>query len=208
MDPRKIVTDAYDKIAETYDDWAPRVRIEERIRYTQVIIDALPQGSTVLELGCGAGGVTSQQLASGFTLTGVDISARQIMLARQRIPHATFIQADMTTLTFPPSSFDGIVAFYSIIHVPREEQPRLLDTIATWLRPGGIFVATLGARSVQAEYEPNWLGAPMYWSSYDTDTNRRMMAATGLRIVEANEEVADEDGELVTFLWVVARKES
>jgi SAM-dependent methyltransferase len=184
------------------------VRIEERIRYTQVIVDALPQGSTVLELGCGAGGVTSQRLAAGFTLTGVDISARQIMLARQRIPHATFMQADMTTLIFPPSSFDGIVAFYSIIHVPREEQPRLLDTIATWLRPGGIFVATLGARSVQAEYEPNWLGAPMYWSSYDTDTNRRMMAATGLRIVEANEEVADEDGELVTFLWVVARKES
>ena len=41
--------------------------------------------------------------------------------------------ADMTTLTFPPSTFNAVVAFYSIIHLPRSEQRSLLTQIHGWL---------------------------------------------------------------------------
>jgi hypothetical protein len=90
--------------------------------------------------------------------------------------------------------------------VPRGEQPGLLAKIARWLRPGGLVVATLGARSTERGYEEDWLGAPMYWSHFDAATNRRLVEEAGLVIESATLETADEDGAPVTFLWVVARK--
>ncbi len=112
----------------------------------------------------------------------------------------------MTELEIEPASFDAVVAFFSIIHVPREEQPELLAQIARWLRPGGLFVATMGARATENGYEEDWLGAPMYWSHFDAATNRRLVEEAGLVIESAELETADEDGLPVAFLWVVARK--
>lgn len=112
----------------------------------------------------------------------------------------------MARLGFAPSSFDAVAAFYSLIHVPRGEQPALLAQIAGWLRPGGWLLATMGAHDVEASYEEDWLGAPMYWSSHDAATNRRLVEEAGLHLVEASEETALEFGQPVTFLWVVARK--
>jgi hypothetical protein len=100
------------------------------------------------------------------------------------------------------------VAFFSTIHVPREEQPGLLAKIARWLRPGGLFVATMGARSTENGYEEDWLGAPMYWSHFDAETNQRLVEEAGLITESATLETADEDGAPVTFLWVVAHKPS
>ena len=81
-----------------------------------------------------------------------------------------------------------------------------MHDIATWLRPGGLLVATMGAGSTAASVEPDWLGVPMYFSHFDGTTNRRLVEDAGLRIISAREETADEDGVPVTFLWVVARK--
>jgi len=206
LDPKRIVADGYDAIAVEHKAWAGRVRVEERAKYTAVLLAELPAGAEVLELGCGIGVPTTRRLAERFSVTGVDISARQIQLARQNVPAARFIHGDMTDLHFSPASFDGVAAFYSLIHVPREEQPGLLRDVATWLRPGGFFVATLSVHSIEASYKKDWLGAPMYWSSFDSATNVRLVEEAGLEIVSAQEETADEFGQPVTFLWVAARK--
>ena len=112
----------------------------------------------------------------------------------------------MTALSFPPASFDAVVAFYSIIHVPREEQPGLFRDIAGCLKSGGLFLAALGAADVVEDVQPDWMGAPMYWSHFDGPTNQRLVQEAGLHIVRATEETAPEDGVPITFLWVVARK--
>jgi SAM-dependent methyltransferase len=169
-------------------------------------LDALLPGTRVLELGCGVGVPTTQRLAQRFAVTGVDISAQHIALARRNVPAATCIQADMAALDFPPAGFDAVAACYSIIHVPREEHAALLHDIATWLRPGGLLVAAMGAGSTEAAIEQDWLGVPMFFSHFDGATNRRLVEDAGLRIISAREETADEDGVPVTFLWVVARK--
>ena len=135
MKPKKIVENGYDHIAEEHEKWTQDVRIEERAKYTAVLLENLPKGAKVLELGCGSGIPTTQELAEKFTVTGVDISARQIALAKQRIPQGNFVHADMTALTFPKNSFDAVIAFYSIIHVPRQEHAELLRKIKSWLRP-------------------------------------------------------------------------
>jgi SAM-dependent methyltransferase len=204
--PKRIVSEGYDAVAERYLCWSAGIPDAARTRYTQALLDGLEQGARVLELGCGAGVPTTRALAAKFAVIGVDISARQIELARTTIPDATFFQADMTALDFPLASFDGVCAFFSLIHVPREEQPPLLAHIASWLRPGGLFVATMGVRDTDGDVEDDWLGAPMYFSHYDAATNRALVEQAGLRLVSANEETQEEDGQPVIFLWVVARR--
>lgn len=206
LDPKQVVEEGYDRIAERHLEWAQSVRTEERARYAAVLLDGLPPGAEVLDLGCGAGLPTALTLAERFRVTGVDISAQQIALARQNVPGARFVQADMTQLDFPPASFDGIAAFYSIIHVPRREQARLFQDIATWLCPGGLLVVAMSVYSAQADFAEDFLGAPMYWSGFDGQTNRHLVEEAGLHIVSAREEEAEEFGDPVRFLWIIAQK--
>lgn len=205
-DPKRLVADGYDRIAERHAEWAAGVRTAERARYTARIIGALPRSAAVLDLGCGTGGPTTRSLAKHFRLTGVDISARSIKLARRNVPAAEFLVADMTEVQFPSQSFDAVVAFYSIIHVPREEQAPLFSHIAHWLRPGGLFLGTLTSGGEATDYEPDWLGVSMFWSGFDPATARSLIEAAGLRINSATIDTADEFGDPISFLWVEAQR--
>lgn len=206
MDPKRIVEQGYDIIADRYAAWAAGARTHERERYMAVLEDALPPGAAVLDLGCGTGVPVARRLSERFAVTGVDLSSQHVEMARRNVPAAAFMQADMTALAFTPGSFDAITAFYSITHVPRDEHAALLRSIVSWLRSGGLFVAALGHRTTVGEVEDDWLGVPMYFSHFDSAANRRLVEDTGLQIVSARAETADEDGVPVTFLWIVARK--
>lgn len=204
-DPRLIVRQGYDAMAETYAAWAATVRIVERERYTRVLLDRVPEGAAVLELGCGAGAPTTRHLAQRFALTGVDLSARQIALARANVPTATCVQADIVALSFPPASFAAVAAFYTITHIPRDKHAALFATIHQWLQPGGLLVASLSSGGGAGDVE-DWLGVPMYFSGWGRATNLRLLADAGFEIVSARDETDEEFGRPTTFLWVVARK--
>jgi SAM-dependent methyltransferase len=208
-DPREIVARGYDAAAVEYGQWAARNVIDPaRTIYQERFCGLLLQNSAVLELGCGGGGPTTERLAQRFALTGIDISSTQVRLARERVSLATFRQADMTHATFAPSSFDGIAAFYSLIHLPYGELPAMLVRVAAWLRPGGVFVASLSGRDESGEhFADDWLaGSPMYWSGYGLAETRRFIEEAGLTILEANVETNIEDGQPAPFLWVIASK--
>jgi SAM-dependent methyltransferase len=207
-DPKQIVAAGYDAIAERYAAWASTVRIAEREYYTRLLLDRLPEGARVLELGCGAGEPTTRRLAARFAVTGVDISVRQIDLARRNVPGASFLREDMTALSLPPASFAAVTAFYAITHVPREEHAALFTSIATWLAPGGLFVASLSSRGTAGMVEEDWLGAPTWFSGHDEATNLALLADAGLVVDQARPETDEEFGRPTTFLWVVARKPS
>src|SRR5438270_356408 len=117
MDPKQIVAQGYDAIAGRHAEWASHTRTDERERYTAILLNALPPGARVLELGCGVGVPTTRQLTHRFAVTGVDISAQHIALARRNVPAATFVQADMAALDFPPASFDAVAAVERVPHV-------------------------------------------------------------------------------------------
>jgi SAM-dependent methyltransferase len=206
LDPKRVVEAGYDRIAERYSEWTGETLIDERARFVALLFERLAAGASILELGCATGVPTTRELVKRFAVTGVDISARSIALAKQQVPEATFKHADMTQLNFPSASFDAVIAFYSITHVPREEHAQLLQDIATWLRPGGLFVASLGAGDDPGGIEDDWLGAPMYFSAFDSATNRRLVQEAGMELIVADDITGDEDGVPVTFLWVVATK--
>ena len=204
-DPRKTtVAEGYDALGEDYAAWAAGV-LDARDRMLQSFSVRLQPGSRVLDLGCGSGLPATSVLALRFTVTGVDISAGQLEAARRNVPAATFIQADMAGIDFPAGSFDGVTAFYSILHVPREEHGDLLGRVAHWLVPGGLLLATLGSAD-SPDWTGEWLGHPMFFSNHDAETNRRLVAAAGFELlVDEVIETVEPEGP-VPFLWVLARR--
>jgi len=122
-EPKQIVADGYDAIAETYRDWT-EADSWPRLEWLALLEAELPGGSEVLELGCGAGVPVTRALAEQHRVTGVDISARQIELARENVPGATFVQGDALAVGLP--QVDAVVSLYMSGHVPRGEQPELL----------------------------------------------------------------------------------
>ena len=206
MDPKRIVEVGYDRIAERYAAWTGETLADERERFISACCGLAACRRRHPRAGVCDGRADDRDLVKRFSVTGVDISARHIALAKARVPEATFTQADITQLVLPPASFDAVIAFYTITHVPRDEHAPLLRNIARWLRPGGIFVASMGAGDDPGTVEDDWLGAPMYFSAFDAATNRRLVQDAGLELLTAEEIIRNEDGVPVTFLWVVARK--
>ncbi len=205
IDPRRIVANGYDKIALRFQEWGANLRIEERDRYIQVLLDHATRGMPLLDLGCGNGLPFTKQLAERYRVTAVDISPVQAKLAARNVPRAQVICGDMSNMHFPPESFDAISAFYSLIHLPREELGDFLGRMTRWLRPNGLFVGCFIAHDMPGDID-DWLGAPMYWSGYDSQRNRELLRAAGLTIHSAVEEHADEDGQDVVFLWDIAER--
>jgi len=170
------------------------------------LIDLLPKRSDVLEIGCGNGEPAARLLAAGNDYTGIDVSAAQLERARAHVPDATFLQADYTV--FEPSALvDAVVAILTTTHVPRTEHPELLHRIARWLRRGGLLLATFGSGDLPDRYEDDWLGAPMFFSHYDAETNLRLLEEAGFDLVKHEIVPMIEEGHgEVRFLWVLARR--
>jgi len=95
----------------------------------------------------------------------------------------------------PEGSFDGVVSFYAIFHIPRSEHGALFTRINRLLRPSGLFLATLGTSDSEYGEEADWAGAPMAWSSYDAETYRRLLTEVGFDIVESAFEGQPGDAE-------------
>lgn len=203
------VAASYDLVGDAYYRHYRTEPAEVVGRYESLFLDQIPAGGSVLELGCGNGLPMTAKLAGRFEVTAVDVSRMQIEKARKNVPGPRYLCADMSTLVLPEASFDGVAAFYSIIHVPRDQHAELFRSIFSWLRADGLFVATLNSSDAETHLEEDWFGAPMYWSSFDADTYRKMIAEIGFVIESDIVEVSDDPGsggEKEVHLWIVARR--
>jgi SAM-dependent methyltransferase len=204
IDPKGVVARGYDAAAERYLEWSALRPSPARLRYLRIACERIPAGASVLELGCGAGVPMTAALADGRDVVGVDISATQVALARRNVPAATFIQSDMMALSFADERFDAVAAFYSLTHLPRDEQPELLRRIRRWLRPGGVLILTMGVEDEPGEIERGWLGVDMYFSHFTAKKNRRIVEEAGFVVDRADVVSEPEDRHDARFLWVVA----
>jgi SAM-dependent methyltransferase len=152
-----------------------------------LVRDRAPSGGDVLDLGCGNGIPAAKWLSDkDFRVTGVDLSDTMVERARELVPGAAFLRGDVTLadeVDFDVSTFDAVVSFFALIHVPITDQPGVIARAARWLRPGGLFVATVG-HTAWTGTEGDWLGggAPMWWSHPDAATYRGWIESAGLAI--------------------------
>lgn len=205
-DPRTaLVAAGYDAMIDTWEAWKAAIEDDPRAAWCDELLDRLPEGARVVELGCGGGTAETRALAARFLLTGVDLSEAQLARARERVATAEYLHADLTTVEFAPQTVDAVASFYVFNHVPRELLAPLFERIHTWLRPGGLLLATLGASDVPG-WTGDFLGAPSYFSGYPAETNRRLLAGAGLtllrdELVRIREPEAD-----ATFHWVLGQR--
>ena len=98
----------------------------------------------VWDVGCGAAGHLTRYLAArGVAVSGADISPGSVAVARRCQPGLTFRVADMCDLPAGDGSLAGIVAFYSMIHLPRPCIPVALAEFRRVLTPGGALLAAM-----------------------------------------------------------------
>jgi len=204
-DPKEIVARGYDAIALRYAEWAGGVE-SPTLEWLRDLDTRLPDDADVLELGCGRGVPCTRELARRHRVTGVDISAVQIELARHHVPEASFVHADAVDLEVAPGSLDAVVALYFFGHVPADEQRDLLHRVAVWLKDDGLLLATFGAGEPGEQVDQDWLGAPMFFASLGGDSYPPLMREAGLEVLREEVVVQHEPGHGdVAFHWMLAR---
>jgi SAM-dependent methyltransferase len=204
-EPKEIVARGYDAIALRYAEWAGQVDspVMDWVRDLDARLD---DGADVLELGCGRGVPATRELARRHRVTGVDISAVQIELARHHVPEAGFVHGDAVELEVAPASLDAVVALFVFGHVPLEEQPGLIARIGLWLRDGGLFLGTFAAGDAGDEVDPDWLGTPMFFASLEGEAYVPLLRDAGLEPVRDEVVVHHEPGHGdISFRWILAR---
>lgn len=203
MDYKETVKAGYNRIASQY--LTERTRDSEDIHLLDDLMARLPDRAKVLDAGCGAGIPVAQILSDRFELTGVDFSEAQIDLARRHVPGAQFVCQDMTKLDYPEDTFDAILSYYAIIHIPREQHRSLFVSFQRMLKPAGFALLCLGAESLVDDIDENYLGTRMYWSHFDADTYLEMLEVTGFKHIWSRI-IRDETCEGGGHLFVLAQK--
>lgn len=91
----------------------------------------------VLDVGCGPGNTAAHLDSLGTTVHGIDLSPSMVAAARYRHPALRFTEGSMSTLEQAGESLGGVVAWYSIIHVPPDDLPHVFAEFHRVLIPGG-----------------------------------------------------------------------
>jgi trans-aconitate methyltransferase len=204
-EPVDIVRAGYDALGSAYLDWSARIVDDPRNELVAAFARRLPDEARVVDLGCGPGLPTTRDLAARFEVVGVDISPVQLELARGNVSRATFIESDLRALRFPARSLDGVVALYSLGHVPREDHPDLLEAIASWLKPGGLLLACLPAGESSSR-RGEWLGVSMFFNGLDDARYRELLQGVGFSLIHDEIRTMREPEGDATFLWIMAEK--
>ncbi|MFJ8441684.1 class I SAM-dependent methyltransferase [Kitasatospora griseola] len=135
------IRDSYDTVAADYADrmrgvlaGAPYLRAALALFADLVQVGG---GGPVADVGCGPGHVTAHLHGLGLDAFGIDLSPAMIEVARRDRPDLRFEVGSMTDLDLADESVAGLLAFWSLIHLPDDAVPAVFDRFRRVLRPGG-----------------------------------------------------------------------
>jgi len=143
------IREHYDSIADTYDNHYDGMNGKPYYEHiSSFLLDALPRGGNLLDVGCGTGLFLRQYLADGTgTATGVDISRNMVELAYKRCSPCNLTVGTADRLPFRDGSFDAVSSMLVFTYLKHPEG--MLTEAYRVLRPGGsIGICTLGKKLV------------------------------------------------------------
>ena len=141
---RAWISDAsisYDRVAEPYAEMV-RTGLDD-LPLERDLVDHFARrvlaagGGPVLDVGCGPGWLTGYLASRGLSVSGVDVSANMLRLARQNNAGPSFAVASLTELPMPDDSLAGVFCWYVLHHVPDEDLASAVAQLARVTRPGG-----------------------------------------------------------------------
>lgn len=158
MNTSSSLSTSYDQVAAEYAariaDELPGKPLDRALLHA--FAEQIGALGAVCDVGCGPGHVAAFLAALGLAVEGIDLSRGMIAQARQRFPALAFRQEDMRSLSAPDTTFGGITAFYSIIHLAPSE---LVATFQEWrrvLRPGGLLLVAFHSGDTVVHLDSWW----------------------------------------------------
>ena len=125
-------------------------------------------GGLVADVGCGPGYVTHHLHQLGVDVVGIDLSPEMIAIARRDYPDLRFEVGTMTDLDLADDSLTGVLAFWSVIHVPDHALPTVFGQFRRVLRPGCPLLVGFHVGDETRHTSVGYSGR-----SIDVDTHRR-----------------------------------
>lgn len=154
-----VTRTAYDAVAaiyaELYRDLLDAQPLDRAMLAVFAELVRSSGGGPVADVGCGPGRLTGYLKALGLDVFGTDLSPEMIRIAREAHPDVRFDVGSMTELPVDDGALGGLIAWYSVIHIPPEQLPEVFAEFHRALAPGGHLL--LG---FQATDDPGRLAEP------------------------------------------------
>lgn len=199
--------EAYDKNADRYAkkfmDFKPyqkQMNLFER--------NFMEQDATVLDLGCGPGNNAKIILKNNpsYKVTGVDLSANAIELARQNVPEATFLVQDIRKID-AEQQYDVILAAFCIVHLTDEETLGLLEKISSMLRNNGSLYLSFMEGKMPGCETTSFSEEKIFFNYYNRNEIIELLAEKGIATIQvSSEEYKEMDGSTTDDVFIFARK--
>ncbi|MGZ0150044.1 class I SAM-dependent DNA methyltransferase [Kribbella sp. WER1] len=155
------ISTSYDNVAASYAELVVDGADWEVEAFDLVGKLVAGSGRPVLDVGCGPGRTTGLLAGRGLPVVGVDLSPGMIEVARRDHPGIDFRVGSMTALEIADSSVAAVVAWWSIIHLPRDVVPQAFAEFERVLTPGGFLLLGFHVGEESTHKTSGYGGHPM-----------------------------------------------
>lgn len=168
-------------------------------KYLDALINYIPKGSHILDIGCGSGfPIADYFIKNGFDVTGIDGSKKLLKIAKKNCPKMRGLYGDIRTIQLN-ETFDAIVEWWCLFHLPKSDHEKMIARFMQWLKPGGVLEFTSG----DSEYEginSDMLNQKLSFYSLSPNIYEQYLKKYGFEILLKE---SDQEGHLV---WIVKKK--
>ncbi len=166
----------YDKNAAEYFEQTVNIDMSE---WWELFTARLPEGASILDLGCGSGRDSAYFISRGYDVTAMDASDEMCSLA------SIHIGQDVLKLSFAEIDFkevfDGIWACASLLHVPGDEIEDVFTKVINSLKINGILYMSFYYGDHEGERDGR------YYKNYRTKALKELIGHhPELEIIEIN----------------------
>ncbi len=194
----------YQRIAAPYVEafQEPSDHIDDFIQY-------LPEKGLVLDVGCGTGTDSFYLEQEGFNVKAFDLSDDMLAHAKSKGSAVHFTKADLKAFEYGEGEYDGIMASYSFIHLPKKDVPQVISKICRGLKEGGHFFIGVQSGASEEAYvdEPMAENTRFFLNVIAKDELQEYLENAGFKIEKIFERASESEDELnYTKLCMIAKK--
>jgi ubiquinone/menaquinone biosynthesis C-methylase UbiE len=184
----KPMTDIYKQNQNAYDQIVSEFA---RLNHTSLDGDLLTlaqklalhvgQNGSILDIGCGTGRDMAFFESQGIAVSGLDLSAGMLAFARQKVKGGLALM-NMCQIGFRKAFFDGVWSCASLLHVPKQAAPAVLQEMQRILKPGGMLILTIQEGNSESWDEGYVQSVKRFFARYAADEMKSMLANNGFGV--------------------------